>query len=581
MRSVFAAICVVTLAICGCSYASHSPSFEGETHWLKTCEDGSVCGANGTCICGVCTTSCKDDADCASHDPDAVCANSLFTSLADGCSGEDISLVTNLCVLPCGRDADCSVDDASLICASDLCVDVDHDLAKEQPLESCPDNPDFQCTDETPREIVTDEAYLDENGCLLRRCEEDGDCLEGESCYVSARYADCYFPLWQCEDYEIGDGCGCATLDYDIPVACEAGYCMTPKRTTRCPSEVGSDPVDVLDAQIEGDVVTLSVGHSGGCEKHNYALCYTGEFLESYPVQAPMHLIHDAGGDTCDAYLEQELHFDLTPLKEEYQKAYHTESGIIESPFGLYGFEALSCEERSRVAGERIRQAAEWADRTCETDIDCISISNSIENCSKGCGTIVSASNGRGMFSEPNGQAYFEHRLEVIQETVCGDVEADGCFVAALPCAPVGPPACINGECASLYDEVPDVSTEPRQLTTLGDPGDDTVTLHLFVSNQSSALDPVDIDIAIDGVPAVEGEFRVEGSHNWYRFDFYLAAGEHVVSAETEVGEVSMTWDFAIAADEHWAVIDFWLDSERGAQPYFSWDLQDTPFIFA
>ena len=70
-------------------------------------------------------------------------------------------------------------------------------------------------------------------------------------------------------------------------------------------------------------------------------------------------------------------------------------------------------------------------------------------------------------------------------------------------------------------------------------------TYSLWVSNQSLDQTLVDIQVSIDGTPAVAGQFDVfshsgEGcgapafpQHNWYRFDFALPAGPHQIKAVT------------------------------------------------
>lgn len=63
----------------------------------------------------------------------------------------------------------------------------------------------------------------------------------------------------------------------------------------------------------------------------------------------------------------------------------------------------------------------------------------------------------------------------------------------------------------------------------------------LLVSNQSFDVDPVDIEIRIDGRVVVQDEFRVAGDqlpqHNWQRHEVRLAAGSHRVAATSERGK--------------------------------------------
>lgn len=442
IRAVYTVESLLLLLACCCSFESRSPSREGETHWLMSCKEGTKCGENGTCICGVCTTACQQDSDCKNHDKAAVCANSVTTALADGCSGEDISLTTDLCILPCESSADCSIDKNELVCASDLCVAADHDLAKQKPGDVCPENPDFQCKGVTPSEMGVEASALDENGCLLRSCFKDADCLTAESCFISesADTSNCFLPQWSCTDS--GTGCECADVDMARRDVCDYGYCLTPNPIVLCPEKIESDQIDILDSYIEGDRVTISVGHGGGCSEHSYELCYTEAFAESYPVQTTLKLIHDAGDDKCEMYVLKDLNFDLSPLKEMYKDAYRTESGIISTPFGLYGFGPISCDERTMVASERVGQAVAKADTSCSTDTDCVLASNSIADCYYSCGSIVSQ----------GGQDYLENRLRIIEANICGNVDEEGCFVPIPPCIGFEPLSCVDGECVSVQD---------------------------------------------------------------------------------------------------------------------------------
>ena len=45
-------------------------------------------------------------------------------------------------------------------------------------------------------------------------------------------------------------------------------------------------------------------------------------FLESDPVQLPVSLAHDANGDSCLAWLTQDVASDLTPIRDRYHRAY-------------------------------------------------------------------------------------------------------------------------------------------------------------------------------------------------------------------------------------------------------------------
>lgn len=81
----------------------------------------------------------------------------------------------------------------------------------------------------------------------------------------------------------------------------------------------------IIDAEIEGDTLNLRIGYSG-CGLHEMNLVLYNYFMESHPVQAFATISHPE--EPCDAYFETEERYDLTPLKEEYQKSYGEEGEI-------------------------------------------------------------------------------------------------------------------------------------------------------------------------------------------------------------------------------------------------------------
>lgn len=93
--------------------------------------------------------------------------------------------------------------------------------------------------------------------------------------------------------------------------------------------EAPRDPNTINSVELEEDILKLSVSYGGGCKEHEFALIITNNFMESNPVQINVLLSHNANDDLCEAYLTEELLFDLTPLKETWQQTYQQESGTI------------------------------------------------------------------------------------------------------------------------------------------------------------------------------------------------------------------------------------------------------------
>ena len=91
----------------------------------------------------------------------------------------------------------------------------------------------------------------------------------------------------------------------------------------------GTDEYTLNSAIITDDTLNISVSYSGGCEDHQFTLVASDTFLESFPVQLPVFIAHNANGDTCEAYPTENYRFDLTPIKKMYQEAYRQEAGTI------------------------------------------------------------------------------------------------------------------------------------------------------------------------------------------------------------------------------------------------------------
>jgi len=88
-------------------------------------------------------------------------------------------------------------------------------------------------------------------------------------------------------------------------------------------SDLMLDPFVINAASISENILTLSVSYGGGCEAHDFQLYMSPpDFMESFPVQANLYLRHDSHGDACDAYLTEELHFDLSPIRNLYYRSY-------------------------------------------------------------------------------------------------------------------------------------------------------------------------------------------------------------------------------------------------------------------
>ena len=95
-------------AVWACSSAAPSSS---ETNWFNSCNIDGDCSV-GRCLCGVCTESCTEDANCPSS---YICAggdSGAFTRLCEGAE----SAPAGVCLSGCGGGHACA---AGFECESD------------------------------------------------------------------------------------------------------------------------------------------------------------------------------------------------------------------------------------------------------------------------------------------------------------------------------------------------------------------------------------------------------------------------------------------------------------------------------
>ncbi|RKU21068.1 hypothetical protein C6499_22895 [Candidatus Poribacteria bacterium] len=95
------------------------------------------------------------------------------------------------------------------------------------------------------------------------------------------------------------------------------------------PDTWGTDAYTINAATLQDDTLTINVSYGGGCETHAFTLVAEQRFLESFPVQLRVSLAHNANSDTCKALITEDYTFDLTPIKETYQKVYRTDEGTV------------------------------------------------------------------------------------------------------------------------------------------------------------------------------------------------------------------------------------------------------------
>src|SRR5262245_42726199 len=87
----------LTLGLVGACGKAGSGMLGGETHWRTSCDEAAECGPDLACICGVCSSSCSDDAGCGGFGSDARCGSREATAYASSCTSSQ-SEPERLCV---------------------------------------------------------------------------------------------------------------------------------------------------------------------------------------------------------------------------------------------------------------------------------------------------------------------------------------------------------------------------------------------------------------------------------------------------------------------------------------------------
>jgi hypothetical protein len=134
-------------------------------------------------------------------------------------------------------------------------------------------------------------------------------------------------------------------------------------------------------------------------------------------------------------------------------------------------------------------------------------------------------------------------------------------------------------EAPNLDEPRPDVPVTPLKLGDIASTGNIArETLHLYVSNQSVGQPLVNIDVMIDDVRVVTGDFDVGSQHSWFEFEILVPIGSHTLRASSFGAPANLQQTIDVRA-ERWAVLEYWNDGEVEI-PKFSLSLHDEPVSF-
>lgn len=82
-------------------------------------------------------------------------------------------------------------------------------------------------------------------------------------------------------------------------------------------SGTAGDHVSVDGAELTSDRLLLRLRHGGGCEEHSYRLCPDPVILRTDPGIQRLIVVHDAGGDMCEAEFDIRAEVALEDLPHE------------------------------------------------------------------------------------------------------------------------------------------------------------------------------------------------------------------------------------------------------------------------
>lgn len=378
----------------GCGGALGSSS-GGESHFLIQCDD--TCGGGLSCIAGVCTRGCVLDEEdrCEDLHADAECTDSIEP-------GE-----VAVCDVACAADDDCASLGANYSCETGQCRGVTN-----LPTGAGGTSTTASGAGGTP------------DACDLSL----GNLPDGAHWIVTE---DC-------------DTCSCTAGKVECNPMDE-GICVEAVPVFPCQEGIRRDPVEVTSASIHEDLLMLEVSYGGGCERHDFSLCYEPRLDASGspddPIVGQLRLNHNANNDPCEAEESYIVHFDLQPYAEYVKAELGVAEAVIDTSFGSYRIGERTCAETRASIGNLVAAAVERTlDYGCVENIDCARVMPL--SCLFGsCGELIAL----------GGEASFWTTMEALEATVCDDYFPEDCRISPPLLCDVPPPIrCVDGRCVEL-----------------------------------------------------------------------------------------------------------------------------------
>ncbi|MDP2888446.1 MAG: NigD-like C-terminal domain-containing protein [Bacteroidota bacterium] len=79
-----------------------------------------------------------------------------------------------------------------------------------------------------------------------------------------------------------------------------------------------TDPINLINAQLVGDCLKLTLQYSGGCEEHQVDLALIHPWCGTPPLPPPTFEIrHNSNEDNCKALVTKDYSFDISGIREQ------------------------------------------------------------------------------------------------------------------------------------------------------------------------------------------------------------------------------------------------------------------------
>lgn len=123
----------------------------------------------------------------------------------------------------------------------------------------------------------------------------------------------------------------------------------------------------------------------------------------------------------------------------------------------------------------------------------------------------------------------------------------------------------------------PEVTSPSADVRLVGETAPDA-NLSIVITNQSFEDEEVQLEVKVDGITVVNGDFHVEGQHNFVSYQLAVQPGTHELTAESEdFGEkLRETFEVPPGKDRH-ALIEHWT---RKGSADLDWQFQRQGFYF-